>query len=215
MLGNPTLSWGRGSEFGAGIHHGATGQISAVSPAERCARLSCLSALNRTQGCRVEVGKRGLLATSSRTYACPAQRPHRCLATAASGNKGCLSRKGGGGGSRPQTRSHPPTFPVLSQWLPREGEGLVKAEARMRIRSFSAVLRWDTTRSIPRGGAGARRLPGCQPEVASSSFPSILEHRRSLPPYPPPTAARSCFGALLSPSPAWPFPNSNHSSKPD
>lgn len=125
------------------------------------------------QGCVVSGGQpgprgaglewgRGVPATSPPNYARPALRPHRCLATAAAGNKGCLSGKGEGEGNRPQTRSHPPSFSPLRQWFPREGAGRSKAGARTWIRPFSAILSCDSTRSIPRGGAGSRRLPGCQ-----------------------------------------------------
>lgn len=117
---------------------------------------------HRDPGAQGLSGDEGFPATSSPTYGRPALRPHRCLATAAAGNKGCLSGKGEGEGSRPQTRSHPPSFSPLRQWLPREGAGRAKAGARTWIRSFSAVLRSDTSPSIPRGGAGAGRLPGCQ-----------------------------------------------------
>lgn len=85
---------------------------------------------HRDSGARGWSGDEGLPATFSPTYT---RWPHRCLAPAAAGNKGCLSGKGEGEGSRPQTRSHPPSFSPLRQWLPREGVGRAKAGARVWI----------------------------------------------------------------------------------
>lgn len=98
-------SWTGGREVRLELRRtvGATGRISAVSPAERCASLSCPSGPAGSAGLK---WVRGAYATSSPTYTRAAPRPHRCLATAAAANKGCLSQKGEGEGSRPQTRSH-------------------------------------------------------------------------------------------------------------
>lgn len=59
-----------------------------------------------------------------------AQGPHRCLATAAAGNKGRLSRKGEGKGSRPQTRSGRPAFPSAAAAAPPRGGGATWGEDR-------------------------------------------------------------------------------------
>lgn len=77
---------------------------------------------HRDPGVQGLSGDEELPATSSPTYARPALRPHRCLATAAAGNKGCLSGKGEGEGSRPQTRSHPPS-PHCGSGSPERGRG--------------------------------------------------------------------------------------------
>lgn len=58
-------------------------------------------------------------------HLCLAPRPHRCLATAAAGNKDRLSRKGEGKGSRPQTRSHLPSFPSTAAVAPPGGGGAI------------------------------------------------------------------------------------------
>ena len=71
-------------------------------------------------------GVRGAYATASPTCARAALRPHRCLATAAAVNKGCLSQKGEGEGSRPQTRSHPPSYPPTAAMAPPGGGGAGK-----------------------------------------------------------------------------------------
>lgn len=150
---------------------------------------------------------RGVPATSSPTYARLALRPHRCLATAAAGNKGCLSGKGEGEGNRPQTRSHPPFFPPLRLWLPREGAERAKAGARTWIRSFSAVLSCDTTRSIPRGGARSRRHPGCQRRGGLFLLPQHPRHQ---------SAPRPLLLWAPFPVPAPPGrPRRQHGSKPD
>lgn len=184
-----TPCWGRGSAFEAGTHCGATGRISAVSPAERCARLSCVSGPTRTQGCRTGVETRRLPATFSPAYACPTLRPHRCLATAPREQRLPVPEGGGGEETPPDPFPLPflPPAPLLRQWLPREGAGRAWVGARTLIRYFTAVLCSDTIRSIPRGGAGARRQPGCQRWGGLFLLPQHPGH--------PNASARSrCFG---------------------
>lgn len=76
--------------------------------------LLSLGGSTQTRGHRVWVNTRG--SPLVLIHLCLALRPYRCLATAAAGNKDCLSRKGEGKGSRPQTRSHlPSSSPPLPQ----------------------------------------------------------------------------------------------------
>ncbi|XP_049750582.1 collagen alpha-1(I) chain-like [Elephas maximus indicus] len=65
-----------------------------------------------------------------------------------------------------------PSFPTAAA-APPGGGGAARLEARRRIRSLAPALRSDATGSIPRGGAGAGGLPGCQRRMAPSSLPSI------------------------------------------
>lgn len=122
-LGNPILDWGKGSAFGAGTHCGAAGRISALSPAERCARLSCLS--GPAGGAGLE-WVRGAYATASPTCARAALRPHRCLATAAAVNKGCLSQKGEGRRAAPRPVPIPLPPPPTAAMAPPGGGGAGK-----------------------------------------------------------------------------------------
>lgn len=86
------------------------------------------------------------------TSAAPCER----AITAAAANKGRSVPEGEG--REPPSDSFPPLFPpapFCGNGFPQEGAGQGQgAGARTRIRSFSAVLRSGSTRSILSGGAG-------------------------------------------------------------
>lgn len=146
-LGNPTLCRGRGRAGRGGTGTPGQGPLYPSSPSgsESLAKSSAVDVGSswtpgRGAGWR---STRGLRASGAQ----PPTRARPCtgvLATPAPGNKGCLSRKREGKGSRPQTRSHPPLsfhhHPTTAAALPREEAGPAEARrGRARIRSFPAV----------------------------------------------------------------------------
>lgn len=166
------------------------------SPPQKCAWLSCLRGPPGTLARGAGVGTRGLPATTYTRW------PRRCLAPAAAGNKGCLSGKGEGEGSRPPTRSHPPSFSPPRQWLPGERVGRARAG---RGCGFDPFLR--SCAPIPlRAFRGAGRGVG-ESQAVSVGWPpppSPAPRAPERPPAPCRFGRPSQSQSQPLPSPAWP-----------
>lgn len=132
--GNPSLGWGRGGAFGAELMAWPPGPISAVSGG---AGLTDLRGRTWTPWRRARGGTRG--PCSILIHFCSVLPPHRCLATAAVENKGCLSREGEGRGAAP--RPAPGSLPSPHCGTGSLGSGRGRSGwAPTRVRSSSAVL---------------------------------------------------------------------------
>lgn len=177
-------------------------RISAVLPAERCARPSCLRGQPRPRAAGLERG-RGTL-----RHVFTHLRSLSSAASQVSGHGRCREQRRpvreGRGGGEPPPDPFPSPFPPLRQWFPREREGRAKTGARTRIRSFTAVLARIPPGVFREAGQGLGDSQAVNVGVASSSFPSIL----SVP-------APCCFGRPSQSRPRLTAPDGNRSSKPD
>lgn len=121
-LGNSILDWGKGSAFGAETHCGATGRISAVSPAERCASLSCLSGPAGAQGWS---GYEGLTPRLHPPTVGQLRGPTGVWPLPPPRTKAACPRRGRGRGAAPRLVPTPllPPRPLCGNGSPRRGRG--------------------------------------------------------------------------------------------
>lgn len=133
-LGNPILDWGKGSAFGRDALRGHWTDLK-VSPAERCASLSCLQRTRRERkGWSGYEGLRHVLLPPTGGHL---RGPTGVWPLPPPRTKAAWPRRGRGGGAAPRLVPTPSSSPApFAAMAPQEGAGQAKAGARTRVRSF-------------------------------------------------------------------------------